>query len=417
MSNKMKENEINNKPKNKKTKIIISVSICIALVLIAVIIYFCFIKDDENNTKSKKDNNPSVKPTNKDKKIDFDIINSKVKESKKYVVTKCDCSKVKSETDANKAVCTKYVFDDNSSKIIIDKLKEAKKTEEIATGTVCSTYSFDYIDSKDNSIFGGFVGDNQKSIIVGYDEVGFALDYDKDLKSFFEDIISKSKKIDDKEDIKDDSNSELSKDEISLLIGKIKKYELLDLANPNKKVTFDGSVTNEMLYSMFYYIEGLDDSFAKHWEDESSWSFGSNKADEYFKDAFGFTPKEYKNLICSVDDEILLNYDKDNETFTYNDEHPGHGGGFSGFIDYNVVSSSKNGNLYTINALFLRGNEMDGYYINDSEFTIDQEYEDDGTSIYKNEFKKINPSKYTKFTFTFEKVNNNYYLKSISTTK
>lgn len=402
---------------SKGSKIKFAIIGFVALVLIGGVIYFCFIKDSNKENKSKKDNNNSVKPSGKQKTIDFDIINSKVKESKKNVITKCDCSKVKSETDADKASCTKYVFDDESSKSLINKFKDAKKTDEISTGIICSTYSFDYYDDKDNTLLGGFVGESQKSIVLGYNDLGFALDYDKDLKSFFEDIISKSKKIDSKEDDKDTNSSELSKDEISLLIGKIRKYELLDLSSTDKKVTFDGNVTNDMLYSMFYYISDLDDSFAKHWENETAWSFSTSKADEYFKDAFGFTPKAYTNLLCPVDDEPLLIYDKNNNLFTYNDEHPGHGGGFSGFIDYIITNSSKEGNIYTIDALFLRGNEMDGYYINNEEFNISLDYEGDGSSLFKSEFKKINPSKYTKYSFTFEKVNSSYYLKSIAPVK
>lgn len=405
--------------KEKNGKFFIAILIFILSIAAVIVCYFAFIKDKD----TKKDNNPS-KNTEKDKKtdpgksyndiIEYSAVISKVKNAKKNVLTKCDCSKVKGETDVDKAVCTEYLVKNDMFITIIDKLRQTKNAEKLPTSIVCTEYSFESYDEDDKKIIFGFVGQNLKSILVGYKGEGYAFDYDKDLTSFFETLISSSTKVEKKDDKKEDESTELSKDEKTLLINKIDKYNLLDLRNTDKKVTITNTVTNDMMNAMFNYVASLDDSFSEHW-DETTWSFKRDKADDYFDNAFGFIPKDYSNLVCPVENEALLIYDKTNKTFTYNDEHPGHGGSVSGFFDYNVTSSKKDGNTYIIEVLFLRGNEADGYYINDEEFNIDADYdEEEGTSVYKKEFKKIDPTKYPKYSFEFEKLKGNYILKSIT---
>lgn len=220
-------------------------------------------------------------------------------------------------------------------------------------------------------------------------------------------------KQNDKDSLKNtDTKRKLSKDEISFLMNKIEKYNLADLRNKDKKVVFDSSVNNEMLYAMFNYISSLDDKFNEHW-DEYTWSFKEEKADDYFKDAFGFVPKKYQNLICYVDDEPLLIYNSDKKTFTYNDEHPGHGGAISGFIDYKVIDSNYDNGTYSVNVQFLIGNEADGYYINEEEFNPSSVTDDSNSSLYKEAFQKTDSSKYSSYMFEFKKIDNSYVLKSI----
>lgn len=399
-----------------------AIIIVLVFLLAVCVIYFVFMRD--NDDKKGKDNKPNNNSSNNQNSnndpkndkayndiLDYVAISSKVKNAKRNVLTKCDCSKVKGETDAEKAVCTNYSVSNDLFISIIDKLKQTKDAKVLPTGAICTTYSFESYDENGREIIMGFTGDNNKSILVGYKEEGYVFDYDKDVTSFFESIISFSTKIEPKAP----EATVLSKDEISLLINKIDKYELLNLRDTEKKVSFSSDkVTNDMMYSMFYYVAGLDDSFDNHW-DKNTWSFKKTKADEYFSNAFGFTPKDYPNLVCPVENENLLVYDKANGTFSYNDEHPGHGGPIGGFIDYKVTSSKKENSTYTIDVLFLRGNEMDGYYVNDEEFniTIDDD-EDENVSLYKKAFKDIDTSKYKKYSFVFEKAKDNFYLKSIS---
>lgn len=399
-----------------------AIIIVLVFLLAVCVIYFVFMRD--NDDKKGKDNKPNNNSSNNQNSnndpkndkayndiLDYVAISSKVKNAKRNVLTKCDCSKVKGETDAEKAVCTNYSVSNDLFISIIDKLKQTKDAKVLPTGAICTTYSFESYDENGREIIMGFTGDNNKSILVGYKEEGYVFNYDKDITSFFESIISFSTKI----EPKTPEATELSKDEISLLINKIDKYELLNLRDTEKKVSFSSDkVTNDMMYSMFYYVAGLDDSFDNHW-DKNTWSFKKTKADEYFSNAFGFTPKDYPNLVCPVENEDLLVYDKANGTFSYNDEHPGHGGPIGGFIDYKVTSSKKENSTYTIDVLFLRGNEMDGYYVNDEEFNITiADDEDENVSLYKKAFKDIDISKYKKYSFVFEKVKDNFYLKSIS---
>ena len=408
--------QINNK-KTGGTTILFSIIFLLIVVAGVIVCYFALIKNNDekkdknptnNSSKNSNDNKDPVKTYNN--LINYDVLRSKVSNSKTNTITKCDCSKVTSETDVDNAVCTSYTMSNESALTIVNKLSSTKDAEELPTSILCSTYSFKSLDENDKTIIFGFASQDLKSILVGYKDNGYAFDYNRDLTAFFEEIISNSKKI----ETKKEESTELSKDEISALINRIEKYNLLDLRNTDKKVIVSNNVTHEMLDAMYSYVASLDDSFSEHW-DESTWSFKRDKADEYFNKAFGFIPKEYFDLVCPVDDEPLLIYDKVAGTFTYNDEHPGHGGPIGGFIDYNVTGSQKKDNIYTIDVLFLRGNEADGYYINDEEFNINIEYDsEEGPKIYKQEFKKIDPLKYPKYSFEFEKVKDNYILKSIT---
>lgn len=414
----IKKNIKNDKKGNNKKLICILVAIIVLLA--GATCYFAFIKGNDDKKESNNNNSSNNKKDDKNKNdiINYEEITKKVNNAKKNTLIKCDCSKVKSETDVDKAVCTEYSVSNEDFIRIIDKLENTADVKVLPTGTTCSSYVFASYDSKDKEIISGFVSDDQKSILAGYNDEGYAFDYKEKVNSFFDSIISTSTKVDKKDDKKDDEARALSEDEIASLISKIKKYELLDLRNSEKKVSFNNTLTNEMMNSMFDYVTGLDNSFSEHWETETTWSFKKSKADEYFNNAFGFTPKEYSNLICPVENEALLIYDKTNGTFTYNDEHPGHGGPATGFIDYKVTDSKKDGELYSIDVLFLRGNEMDGYYINDEEFNIEvPEDEEENVSMYKKAFKNISASKYTRYTFAFEKVNNNFVLKSIAPKK
>ena len=407
-TNQKKDPKGDKKGINKK---LICILVAIIVLLAGTTCYFAFVRGNDNkkNTKDKDNEKKEI--------INYDELTNRVGRASKNTLVTCDCSKVKSETDINKAVCTEYQSLNIDFVSIINKLKDAKDAKVLPTSTVCSKYSFTSYDADGNEIFTGFVSDDLKSILIGYKDEGYAFDFNEDLTSFFQNIIVVSTKVDNKDD-KNEETRALSEDEIASLISKIKKYELLGLRNNDKKVTFNNTVTNEMMDAMFNYVTDLDNSFSEHWETEETWSFKRSKADEYFNNAFGFTPKEYSNLICPVENEALLIYDKTNGTFTYNDEHPGHGGVATGFIDYKVTDSKKDSEVYSIDVLFLRGNEMDGYYINDDEFNIDiPEDEEENVSMYKKAFKNINPSKYTKYTFAFEKVNNSFVLKSIAPKK
>lgn len=219
--------------------------------------------------------------------------------------------------------------------------------------------------------------------------------------------------------IKND-NRELTDDEISLLMNKVKKYFLFDLRNNQKKITISkDNVTNEMLYSAYYYASSLDDSFSQHWENGNSWSFSTDVADEYFKNAFGFVPKEYKSIMCLEDNIELLYFNKSKSAFVYNDEHPGHGMWPVGYLDYIITDSKKEDNIYTIYGVFLTGNMLDGYYVNGNEFMPENLNDESEPEEFIKEFKKNkdNFSSSSKYILTFEKDGNNYYFKSIELKK
>ncbi|MBR5662857.1 MAG: hypothetical protein IKX00_04305 [Bacilli bacterium] len=411
-------------------------AIIIALVFIITVftVYFVFMRDtdDKKSKESNKNNNSSNKEDiNKLPKtdkayndiLDYTVISSKVKNAKKNVLIKCDCSKVKDEGSADKAVCSKYTVSNDLFLSIIDKLKQTKDAQVLPTGSVCSVYSFESDDENGKRIIFGFTGDNLKNILVSYDGEGYAFDYDKDLTSFFESIISFSTKEskDDKQET-DNSKKELNNEEISIM-KKVDKYSLMELIYSSNSISFSKDKLLDVQLNMLetFIINKYYDSWKDRYDDDSEISFSKSDADNYFQDLYGFKPDNYRDINCSIDDEALFYYK--NGKFIWNKDHPGHGEVTTEYIDYDVVDFDVKDNLYTITLSFVYGHEEMGFYINGEslgdlvEYDYDPETEsyDKVLNSYKAYFQK-HKDEYKKnaYKFTFEKKNNNYYLKSFS---
>ena len=88
----------------------------------------------------------------------------------------------------------------------------------------------------------------------------------------------------------------------------------------------------------------------------------------------------------------------------------------------NYIDTKKTDNLYEVSVAFLYGNNADGFYINDKEVELptseEKEYtEEDYIKAYKNFFKeKTDFTDVEKYTYTFEKENNNFILKEFKRT-
>ena len=223
-----------------------------------------------------------------------------------------------------------------------------------------------------------------------------------------------STKKDDNNDIKEDEN-----EIISNVMKKVKKYYLFELTYGKTTKFNKDNITDIQLNNLETNMVAKNrDEWSDHFEDESEWSFTKNEADAFFKDVYGFIPTSYRDVICENDNEPLLVY-KDNK-FVWNDEHPGHGAYAVDYLDYDVLSVKKDGNLYTLDILFLYGNEEMGYYINGSEINEEfdyssEDYDEQLSKFYKTYFSKHkNEHKNDAYQFTFAKVNGEYYLKSIT---
>ena len=62
------------------------------------------------------------------------------------------------------------------------------------TGSICSVYTFSAAINKE-TVIDGFVGDNKKSILVGYEDEGYAYNYEEDVTALFENLIKGKKGI------------------------------------------------------------------------------------------------------------------------------------------------------------------------------------------------------------------------------
>ena len=230
--------------------------------------------------------------------------------------------------------------------------------------------------------------------------------YDKKIKADTENVINET----------EENNKKF-------LINVINEYGLDALSYEYDNVKFSNKLSNGILYLAFNYISKNDDSDINHFEDSKKWEIDKSKFDDYFSHAYGFVPKEYKNIICKVDNEVLVYYNKDTKKFTYNDNHPGHGYYGSGYIDYYITSYKKEKDLYTIDVLSLLGSPIVGYSINDKDITNNivssSDDMDELEKMYQKYFKEhLDDFKNVKkYQYVFQKVDNNYYLREFHKVK
>jgi len=208
----------------------------------------------------------------------------------------------------------------------------------------------------------------------------------------------------------DNTSRELKDGEVEEIMAVIKKYYLLDAADYEKKVNYtNGTLTNNMIDALVSYNASNSNS-----NSSEDWHIDKSFADEYFKKAFGYTPKNYIDSRCPVEDEVLYKYDTVNERYIYNEDHPGHGGLGSGFSDYIVKSAKKEGNQYILSIIFFHYSGDCSYAVNNELFesTIDECEAGEEDMIkefrkHKDEYSNVSP-----FEFVFVKENGNYYLRS-----
>lgn len=196
----------------------------------------------------------------------------------------------------------------------------------------------------------------------------------------------------------------ITDEELNAIKDKISKYYLFGLKYYDEELSFNESeLTNPMLEILYAYVDK---------------KLVGNDIDNYFKDLYNFIPSERKPFVCGLDNEDLLSYDTRKKTYYINEKHTGHGGKIYNYNDLKVISAKQENNIYTVSIVFFYGSNAEGYYLNDSEFNISLDAETENyDDLYKNEFNKLNDfSKIKKYTYTFEKIDDNYYLKGFSKT-
>lgn len=188
------------------------------------------------------------------------------------------------------------------------------------------------------------------------------------------------------------------------LINIIKENGLDALAYEEKDIAFTDKPSNSQLYLAALYFEKINKG--------KNYVFTREELDDYYEKLYGVKPSSYPNIECQTDKEDLYIY-KENKYFV-NENHPGHGYYGPGFIDSYITEYLNNDNDYTISILFLHGNEMDGYSVNEDNLFNEENIGDYSDKTLINYFQE-NISKFmntVKYQFTFTKSNGRYILKS-----
>ena len=183
------------KEKSSNNTILIIIGVLILLVAIILAVLCIYGNSDKKSSNGNGGNNNSNNNGGKQTKtIDFDSITSLINNNKVFTtIVKCGCTNVTDETEAENAECETIEITADDALKIIEKLKSSKSSKEMPTSIVCSKYEFDInpmYEDGGSSLF-GLLSQDSKSLLVGYNDKGYAFDYDEDLTSFFESLINK----------------------------------------------------------------------------------------------------------------------------------------------------------------------------------------------------------------------------------
>ncbi len=73
---------------------------------------------------------------------------------------------------------------------IVTKLEKATKVEsDITASFFCAKYSLETYKTKSDSIFSLYQANNEKILIVGYNDKGYAFTFDEDVSTFIKDLL------------------------------------------------------------------------------------------------------------------------------------------------------------------------------------------------------------------------------------
>ena len=73
---------------------------------------------------------------------------------------------------------------------IVTKLEKATKVEsDITASFFCAKYSLETYKTKSDSIFSLYQANNEKILIVGYNDKGYAFTFDEDVSTFIRNLL------------------------------------------------------------------------------------------------------------------------------------------------------------------------------------------------------------------------------------
>lgn len=226
-----------------------------------------------------------------------------------------------------------------------------------------------------------------------------------------------------KEDTSLESKENL--DEVaSILIGKLDKY-FVDYYDSKESIDFNALPDNDKMLGAYSYNVRASNSL----------DLNRSVVDDYYNNLFGITLTNYPDLNCWAGDGVLFKYN--NATGEYESlPHPGHGGlaaKHSDIMKYNSIEKSGENYIITVTKAYapyqgIGLESPENAFYADSNYTVKLDALSQFTKVdsYGNwaaadlngaktyyeqnyeQFKNIKPQ----YKYTFNKNNNDYYLKS-----
>ena len=82
---------------------------------------------------------------------------------------------------------TTYTIDASTTDEVISYLEKANKVEQITSSLTCPSYAYRVIKEDGSNLFIVMPSNDNKTLLVGIDDIGYAFSYNKvqDFKTFF----------------------------------------------------------------------------------------------------------------------------------------------------------------------------------------------------------------------------------------
>ncbi len=197
------------------------------------------------------------------------------------------------------------------------------------------------------------------------------------------------------------------------LYSKIINYKLYHLTSSEKDTKYGSIPTQELLYAMYTY-------------NYTGKNVMKSDVDKYFDEVLNIKLTQYPNYKCWNDDKNLFEYDAKKQAYVEKANEHGHGDYHYTFDIIPLETKKMDTNHYSIIVVPISSEPGIFYIQNDNgeniEYTEKEEdiEKDDKTRFnivyeyfvkyansHKSELNSITP----KYQYTFEKINNNYYLR------
>ena len=157
-----------------------------SIILVLGLLVYSIVDYSLSELKSNESNNNEYK----NNIINYDKVLSKLENKRNSnIIIKCDCSGDIDYYTYQNNTCEEYSISKKEAAKIINKLGSASEVKELATSTECADYEFVFSTKNYEELIGGWTSNDNKSLLVGYKNKGYAFDFNEDITNVFEDII------------------------------------------------------------------------------------------------------------------------------------------------------------------------------------------------------------------------------------